>query len=143
MIRRLIVIVLLLLMLPSCRAKVNPTAIENEQAKTEPSLEASSTETRQTEAAQAKPGGETDWQEIPSSELFDLPWENNSLFLKSLRPKSRHWVTDLPYASRYRMELIISAEPSVEPSLTTITSISGYVCANALLIAWRRYCWPL
>ena len=43
-----------------------------------------------------------------------------------------------PIGARVPYDSIISCEPSVEPSSTTITSTCGYVCASALSIDARR-----
>lgn len=104
---RLYPLVMLILLLSSCRIAFPtpaPNNAEIEPDRTEPTAIQKS---QATETAQQTPTREADWGSMPPSELFDLPWENNSLFLKSLKPKSKHWIADLPYASRYRIELTI------------------------------------
>ncbi|MCE5209080.1 MAG: M1 family metallopeptidase [Chloroflexi bacterium] len=111
--QKILVIGLLFSILLSCRTVSSTSTMNSEDSNTTqltPTQSHVPPLSQPEVAASSQPGGEIVWQEIPPSELFDLDWENNSLFLKGLRPKSRHWVADLPYASRYRMELIIPDE---------------------------------
>ncbi|MEM5774622.1 MAG: M1 family metallopeptidase, partial [Anaerolineaceae bacterium] len=61
-------------------------------------------------SAAVTPKGGIDWQSIPPSNLFDLPWQDDLYFRAGLREDSQHWVDDLPYASRYRMIVTLPKE---------------------------------
>jgi len=39
------------------------------------------------------------YSDLPDSQLFDLPWDDRSLFLNGLTQESQHWASDLPQAS--------------------------------------------
>ena len=104
--RLFLIIIWLAIFAASCNANAT-TAVPSEQAV----APAEAVTTQDTPADEvASPTGEIDWQSIPSSDLFDLPWQDNEYFKQNLREDSQHWVEDLPYASRYRMQVTIPEE---------------------------------
>ena len=72
---------------------------------TEPTAEATTAVVTAADVTAATEPTETDG--LPPSELFDLDWNDRSVFLSGLTSASQHWAQELPDATLYRVELVL------------------------------------
>ncbi len=102
-----------LVMLAGCLPEMVETAVVDVQptpvamaTATEPAVQTTApTETQPTHIPTSEPEN-ADGGLLPSA-LFDVPWDERTLFVSGLLPEAQHWANDLPGAPLYRIELTI------------------------------------